>query len=91
MRIARWIDENRIHKPRERKILNSGKARVCIKRRRVIKTLEEPDSVKIGRKGRLIAQRVLDEEHLLRVVYEEKDNEVVVITFYPARRERYED
>jgi len=30
-------------------------------------------------------------EHVLRVVYEEKDNEIVVVTFYPARRERYED
>ncbi len=62
-----------------------------LKEEDIIKTLKEPDSIRKGRKGRLIAQRVVDEEHLLRVVYEEKDNEVVVVTFYPARRERYED
>jgi hypothetical protein len=30
----------------------------------------------------------MDEKHLLRVIYEEKENKI--ITFYPARRKRYE-
>jgi hypothetical protein len=42
-----------------------------------------------GFSGRLIAQAVLDEEHVLRVVYEE-DEEIIVITLYPGRRQRYE-
>ena len=38
----------------------------------VIKTVEEPENVKSGRKSRLIAGRAIDENHLLRVVYENK-------------------
>lgn len=57
----------------------------------VVDTVLNPDKVDIGRKGRLIAQRVIDERHVLGVVYEEKDNEIVIVTFYPRRRKRYED
>ena len=32
----------------------------------------------------------MDEKHLLRVIYEEKEN-IEIITFYPARTKRYED
>lgn len=55
------------------------------------KTVEEPDSVKEGRRDRVIAQRAVDAEHLLRVIYEERGENIVIITFYPARRERYEN
>ena len=61
-----------------------------VKEEDVIKVIKEPEKVEKGRKGRLIAQRETNMEHVLRVVYEEKDNEIVVITFYPARRKRYE-
>ena len=57
----------------------------------VLKTVKEPDRIEAGRKGRLIAQKVMGEEHLLRVVYEIKENKIVIVTFYPARRSRYED
>lgn len=53
--------------------------------------VKNPEKVLPGKHGRLIAQEVLDEEHLLRVIYEDKGKEIVIITFYPARRERYED
>ena len=43
-----------------------------------------------GYQGRSIARLQLDEGHILRVVYEE-NGEVVVITMYPARQDRYED
>jgi uncharacterized DUF497 family protein len=57
----------------------------------VKKTVEEPDSVKEGRRERMIAQRVVNKEHLLRVIYEKRRDDIVIITFYPARRERYEN
>lgn len=38
----------------------------------------------------MIAQKIIDEEHLIRVVHTKKDNDIRVITFYPVRRERYE-
>jgi hypothetical protein len=57
----------------------------------VKRTVEEPDSLKEGRRGRMIAQRVVDREHLLRVIYEKRGADIVIITFYPARRVRYEN
>jgi hypothetical protein len=53
-------------------------------------TVCHPDNREPGYGGRKIAQRRLDAEHMLRVVYEEQGDDLVVITFYPARRERYE-
>ncbi|MFW6194524.1 MAG: DUF4258 domain-containing protein [Halobacteriota archaeon] len=57
----------------------------------VLKAVKDPEKVVPGKHYRLIAQKALDEEHLLRVIYEDKGKEWVIITFYPARRERYED
>lgn len=39
----------------------------------------------------LTIQKQVNSKHLIRVVYEEKDEDVVIVTFYPARRKRYED
>ena len=58
---------------------------------KVLDTVENPEKVAAGRKGRKIAQKVLDDTHVLRVVYEEKDDHIEVVTLYPARRNRYED
>ncbi len=62
---------------------------VLITKRQVEDTILRPDERTKGRKGRLVAQRVMDERHVLRVIYEEKED-LEVITFYPARRKRYE-
>ena len=43
------------------------------------------------RKGRLIAQSELNDTHVIRVVYQEEESIIKIITFYPARRQRYED
>ncbi|NMG83380.1 MAG: DUF4258 domain-containing protein [Methanosarcinales archaeon] len=53
--------------------------------------LQNPEKVEDSRKNRKIAQKQVNSKHLIRVVYEEKDNDLVVITFYPARRKRYEN
>ena len=52
--------------------------------------MRHPDRVLRGSKGRLIAQKIYDEKHLIRVIYEVSDEDILVVTFYPARRERYE-
>jgi len=49
-----------------------------------------PDKIEKGYKERLIAQKELDKEHVLRVVYEEKQDYIFIITLYPGRRKRYE-
>ena len=55
----------------------------------IVAAVQKPLAVFPGFSGRLIAQSFLDEEHVLRVVYEE-DGEITVITLYPGRRQRYE-
>ena len=53
--------------------------------------LLHPDTVKGPKKGRMIAQKTVSKTHLIRIIYEKRDNILKVITFYPARRKRYEN
>ncbi len=53
-------------------------------------TILYPDRIEKGYKGRIIAQKQLDNEHVIRVIYEEFPDCIIVITFYPGRRDRYE-
>ncbi|MEW6033693.1 MAG: DUF4258 domain-containing protein [Chloroflexota bacterium] len=53
-------------------------------------TVYHPERREKGYGGRWIAQRGLDAGHVLRVVYEEHGDDLLVVTLYPARRERYE-
>lgn len=58
--------------------------------RQVTATLSTPDAVIAQPEGRYIAQKRITERHVLRVVYRREGEDMVVITFYPGRRERYE-
>ena len=49
-----------------------------------------PEKVVDGYYGRKIAQGLLSENLILRVVYEEKERELMVVTVYPGERRRYE-
>ena len=51
--------------------------------------LLQPEKVQLGYRGRKVVQGLIDEEHVLRVVFEEKEEELLVVTVYPARRNRY--
>lgn len=53
--------------------------------------VREPEKVVRGYKGRLVAHKGLDETHVLRIIYEDFENAIVVVTLYPARRGRYEE
>ena len=58
----------------------------------VVLTIEEPELIDTRRSPLLIAQRRIDDNHVLRVVYrKEEDGDLVVITFYPGRRNQYEN
>jgi hypothetical protein len=61
-----------------------------VSKRQVRETLRRPEKVEEGFRGRKIAQRRITEKHVLRVVYEERQEEIGVVTFYPGRRSRYE-
>jgi len=56
----------------------------------VKEAITSPDKIDKGYLGRQIAQKKLDENHVLRVVYEDRPDEILVITLYPGRRKRYE-
>ena len=55
----------------------------------MIQIIESPEKIIAGYSGRKIAQGQLTGDLLLRVVYEELDKEILVITLYPAERGRY--
>lgn len=81
------------------KIVLSGHARekleilrdhgVIITEEFVREALAHPDKVVRGSSSRLIAQKGLDETHILRVVFIRQADRIRVVTLYPARRERY--
>ena len=55
----------------------------------LIQIVKEPDKVAKGKGERLIAQKILGEEYILRVIYEEYQDEIQIITFYRAKKKRY--
>jgi len=61
-----------------------------VTRKQVEETLTGPDIVIHQAKGRVIAQKGISERHVLRVIYRQEGEDLVVITFFPGRRERYE-
>ncbi len=51
--------------------------------------IKDPDEVVEGYEGAIIANKLLNEEHILRVVYTKGRNKRKIITVYPARKKRY--
>ncbi len=67
--------------------------RYDISRRFVIEAINNPDEVVRGKnRGELerwIAHKLLDDEYMLRVVYEVRNWDISVITLYISKRRRY--
>ena len=55
----------------------------------MIEFVKKPDEVVKGREKRLIAHKILGKEYILRVIYEEYEDEIQIITFYRAKKKRY--
>jgi ribulose-5-phosphate 4-epimerase/fuculose-1-phosphate aldolase len=53
--------------------------------------VNNPDTVLEAEKSRKIAQKILDAKHVIRVIFEIKNATIFIVTFYPARRSRYEN
>jgi hypothetical protein len=62
-----------------------------VSKEQVIDCVEKPDRIDEGYKGRKIAQKGIDPEHVLRVVFTELEDQARVVTVYPGRRRRYEN
>jgi len=62
-----------------------------VSREVVLSAVRKPDKVEQGHKARKVAQMNLSATHVIRVIYEEGQAAIKVLTFYPGRRDRYED
>ncbi len=54
-------------------------------------TVTNPERIISQSGGKYIAQKGITPQHVLRVVYREEGETYVVITFYPGRKDRYEN
>ena len=81
------INENSIYLHAAEKL--SRLARIGVAGEKVLETLDNPDMVLEGYSGRKIAQGSLSGDLLLRVIYEETEEGILIITLYPAERRRY--
>jgi uncharacterized DUF497 family protein len=72
------------------KIQILGNHQIFVDKNLITKIISKPDRIESGYKNRLVAQGMLDDKHVLRIVYEESEEEIKIITIYPGRRSRYE-
>jgi hypothetical protein len=61
-----------------------------VSREQVEKAVLSPDRVMAQPAERWLAEGIVSETHLLRVIYRDEGPTRIIITFYPARRARYE-
>jgi len=59
-----------------------------VSRRQVVDVVLDPQ-IWVKNNEQFFAVKLIDSRHALRVVYEKRKGFLVVITFYPVRRERY--
>ncbi len=57
---------------------------------KVTETVEHPLKIESKSDGTHIATSLYDDSHVLRVVYRNEGDIIVIITFYPGRRKAYE-
>lgn len=79
-----------LSKHAKNKIKFLGEHGFSLTERQVIGAVMSPDKVSKGRRERYVCQKVINEKHVLRVIYEEREDLKWVVTVYPARRKRYE-
>ncbi len=59
-----------------------------ITKKQVLETLENPELIDKSRSPLLIAQRQIDRDRVLRVVYKKEFEVIKIITFYPGKRKQ---
>ncbi len=74
----------------ENKVEILKRHKFSISKKQVIKTIDCPDLIDKSRSPILIAQRKIDTNYVLRVVYKQEFEVKKIITFYPGRRKQYE-
>jgi hypothetical protein len=59
-----------------------------VKEKQVIEAVLSPERID-EKEGQFLATRTINSKHAIRVVYEVRKGFLVIITFYPVRRERF--
>lgn len=59
-------------------------------KRKVNQTIRKPVWIGKSKYGQATAMSLLDKKHILRVIFNRKDDTITVITFHPAQRGTYE-
>jgi hypothetical protein len=72
------------------KLILSRKAGFCLTQNQIKQAINSPLKVEHKPDGTQIVTVLLDKSHILRVVYRTEDDIIIIITFYPGRRGRYE-
>lgn len=57
--------------------------------RKIIENIVINPEHKEIRANQVIASKTIDSKHILRVVYRQEDDIILIITFYPAEKGRY--
>lgn len=73
----------------KQKFIRIKKAGFNVSKEDVEMTLSNPVRVEHKEDGTHIAMNLLDERHVLRVVYRREHDIILIITFYPGRRKAY--
>ena len=63
---------------------------LTVEEQQVSQIVRKPSIVERTWRGRYVASGALNSAHILRVVFERENGNITVVTFYPARRGRYE-
>ena len=64
-------------------------ARVGVTENEILRCVLEPQKTEQGLYGRRVAQADLTDKLVLRVVYDERDDNILIITVYPGEKRRY--
>jgi hypothetical protein len=59
-----------------------------VKKKMVEKVINSPDAVDYSQSPLLIAQKSIDEKHILKVVFKKENGIIKIITFYPMRKKK---
>ncbi|MBI5742737.1 MAG: hypothetical protein HZA25_02785 [Candidatus Niyogibacteria bacterium] len=67
------------------------KYKFSVSEEQVLATVAMPDLIDYSRIPLLIAQRKIDKNHVLRVVYKQERGAIKIITFYPGKSKQYKN
>jgi len=86
-RDLKWRNSRR--RRTKQKLILLRRYRFNITAKKVKQTVQNPVKIDERNDGTLIATTLFDEKHILRVVYRQEDDIMIVITMYPGRRKAY--